>query len=68
MNLANKYELQKILYQEIREKFNLSAQFAIRAISKVVEAYKKDKTIKPVFRELGAIQCDKRNFSWKGGI
>lgn len=66
LNLANKYELQKHLYHEIREKFNLSAQFAIRAISKVVEAYKRDKSIKPVFRELGAIQYDQRNMSWKG--
>jgi len=66
LKLANKYELQKILYQDIREKFNLSAQFAIRVISKVVEAYKKDKTIKPVLRELGAIQYDQRNLSWKG--
>jgi len=33
LKLAKKYELQKILYQEIREKFNLSAQFAIRVIN-----------------------------------
>lgn len=66
LKLANKYELQKRFYQDIRQRFNLSAQFAIRVISKVVEAYKRDRTIKPVFRELGAIQYDQRNLSWKG--
>ncbi len=30
LKLANKFELQKQFYREIREKFNLSAQFAIR--------------------------------------
>lgn len=66
LKIANKYELQKRFYQDIRQRFNLSAQFAIRAISKVVEAYKRDRSIKPVFRELGAIQYDQRNLSWKG--
>lgn len=66
LRIANKYELQKRYYRQIRKQFNLSAQFAIRVISKVVEVYKRDKTIKPVFRELGAIQYDQRNLSWKG--
>ncbi|AFU57025.1 transposase, OrfB family [Candidatus Nitrososphaera gargensis Ga9.2] len=66
LKIANKVELQKRFYYQLREQFNLSAQFAVRVISKVVEAYKKDKRIKPVFRELGAIQYDQRNLSWKG--
>jgi putative transposase len=66
LKLANKYELQKLFYREIRERFNLSAQFAIRVISKVVEAYKKDKSRQPHFRLNGAIQYDQRNLSWKG--
>src|SRR3972149_4610630 len=66
LKIANKYELQKLFYKEIRSRFNLSAQFAIRVISKVVEAYKRDKTKKPVFRLDGAIQYDQRNLSWKG--
>ncbi len=52
LKLANKYELQKRFYHEIRERFQLSAQFAIRVISKVVEAYKRNKLIRPAFREL----------------
>lgn len=66
LKLANKYELQKLFYKEIREQFNLSAQFAIRVISKVVEAYKRDKSRQPRFRMNGAIQYDQRNLSWKG--
>lgn len=66
LKLANKYELQKLFYREMREQFKLSAQFAIRVISKVVEAYKRDKSRQPRFRLNGAIQYDQRNLSWKG--
>ena len=66
LKLGNKYELQKLFYRDIRERFNLSAQFAIRVISKVVEAYKRDKSRQPHFRLNGAIQYDQRNLSWKG--
>ena len=45
LKLANKVELQKRFYRQLREQFNLSAQFAIRVISKVVEAYKRDRSI-----------------------
>src|SRR5256885_9300506 len=48
--LANKFELQKIVYGDIRKRFNLSSQMAIRAISKVVDNYKRDRSIKPSFR------------------
>jgi len=66
LKCANKYELQKIFYRELRERFRLSAQFAIRVISKVVEAYKRDRTKQPRFKPLGAIQYDQRILSWKG--
>jgi predicted transposase len=61
LKLANKYKLHKEVYREVREKFNQSSQFAVRIIGKVVEVYKRDKTIKPKFRELGSIQYDQRN-------
>jgi putative transposase len=61
LKLSNKYKLHKQVYYDIREKFGLSSQFAVRIISKVVEAYKRDRKIKPKFRELGAIQYDQRN-------
>jgi IS605 OrfB family transposase len=63
---ANKVKLQHIVYRETRSKYGLSAQLTIRAISKVAEAYKRDKNVKPVFRSDGAIVYDQRILSWKG--
>lgn len=63
---ASKYRLQNIVYYKIRKKYGLPAQLAIRAISKVCEAYKRDKSIKPVFNPLGAVIYDQRILSWKG--
>ncbi len=63
---ANKIKLQQIVYRDVREKFGLSAQLAIRAIAKVAEAFKRDKSIKPEFRSDGAIVYDQRILSWKG--
>ncbi|WP_211224028.1 zinc ribbon domain-containing protein [Pseudonocardia asaccharolytica] len=54
------------MYGELREQFGLSAQLAVRAIAKACEAYKRDKTIQPVFRPLGAVPFDQRILSWKG--
>jgi putative transposase len=62
---ANKIRLQPLVYAGLRAEFGLSAQMAVRAIAKACEAYKRDKTIKPVFRELGAISYDQRILSWK---
>jgi putative transposase len=61
LRLSNKHKLQKEVYTQVRGRFGLTAQFAIRVISKVVEVYKRDKDIKPTFRELGSIQYDQRN-------
>jgi IS605 OrfB family transposase len=63
---ANKIRLQKLVYYTIRRKYGLSAQLTIRAISKVAEAYKRDKKTKPFFRKDGAIVYDQRILSWKG--
>ncbi|HEV2459887.1 MAG TPA: hypothetical protein VGS80_16135, partial [Ktedonobacterales bacterium] len=40
--MANKIELQKLVYYDICQRFGLSAQLVIRTISKVAEAYKRD--------------------------
>lgn len=63
---ASKFELQKIAYHGIRKDFGLSAQMTVRAISKVVEVYKRDKAIQPTFNPHGAIVYDERILSWKG--
>lgn len=63
---ANKIELQKRAYHAIRRDFGLGAQMTVLAIAKVVEAYKRDRTIQPTFRPHGAIVYDPRILSWKG--
>jgi len=65
MRTANKIELQKVVYYEVRDKFKLSAQLTIRAIAKVSEAYKRDKSIKPKFKPTGAIVYDQRILSFR---
>ena len=63
---ANKFKLQQLVYRDVSETFCLSAQHAIRAIAKVAEAYKRDKSIKPEFSPDGAIVYDQRILSWRG--
>ena len=63
---ANKTQLQALCYGRLRKEFGLSAQMAIRAIARACGAYKRDKTIQPVFRPLGAVAYDQRILSWKG--
>ena len=63
---ANKFELQKLVYGELRTTYKLPAQLAIRAISKASEAYKRDKSIQPHFKPEGALVYDSRVMSFKG--
>lgn len=60
----NQYRLHHIIYHDVRNSFNLSAQMTIRCISKVVGAYKLDKKTKRVFKPLGAITYDARILSY----
>ena len=62
---ANKIKIQQICYAEVRQRFDLSAQMAIRAIAKVCEAYKRDRRIKPTFHRHGAVVYDQRILTWK---
>jgi hypothetical protein len=64
--IANKFELQKLCYAELRERFSLSSQMAIRCIAQVVEAYKRDKDKRPKYRKHSAIPFDQRMMSFKG--
>jgi IS605 OrfB family transposase len=65
MGTANKMEIQKVVYYDVRDKFKLSAQLTIRAIAKVSEVYKRDRTIKPNFKPTGAIVYDQRILSFR---
>lgn len=61
---ANKYLLQRRYYAQMRADFGLGAQMAVRVIAKVCEAFKRDKTSRPVFKPRGAIVYDQRNASF----
>ena len=63
---ANRTRLQHAAYHTVRERFGLSAQMAVRAISKVCEAHKRDRSQRPEFRPHGAMVYDERIMSWKG--
>jgi IS605 OrfB family transposase len=58
--------IHKLAYAEIRSRFKVSAQMAVRAIGKAVECFARDKTVCPVFKPHGAITYDERIFSFKG--
>jgi hypothetical protein len=64
--LTTALNLQKLVYRELRATYRLSAQLAIRCISKVCEAYKRGKSIKPIFRPEGAVVYDQHVMSFKG--
>ena len=58
--------IHKRCYRELRDRFGLSAQMAVRAIGKAVETFKRDKRVCPVFRPDGAMTYDERLLGWKG--
>lgn len=62
----NKVAIQKLCYYEVREKFELSSQMAIRAISKVAESYKADKKTLHKFKSESAMVYDQRILSFDG--
>jgi len=57
--------LQKHLYREIRDKFSLSAQMAVRTVGKVSESYQTDWKCKHKFDPHGAMVYDQRILSFK---
>ena len=63
---ASKFVLQKLVYDQVRKQFGLSAQLTIRAIAKVVEAYKRDPSKQCFFKPTGAVVYDQRILSFKG--
>jgi IS605 OrfB family transposase len=58
--------IHKLAYREIRERFGLSAQMAVRAIGKAVECFHRDKTRCPAFKPRSAICYDNRILGFKG--
>ncbi len=60
-----KFQLQKLVYNDVRRIFDLTAQLVIRCIAKVTDAYKLDKKTKREFKPLGSIAFDSRILTWK---
>ena len=60
----NQFRLHKLVYRDVRNRFGLTAQVAVRCISKVADAYKLDKKRKRTFKPLGAITYDDRILRW----
>jgi len=61
----NRFELQKILYQYLRDEFCLPSQIAIKCIQKVAKTYIDDKSKLVEFYDLGSVNYDNRILSWK---
>ncbi len=64
--LANKIALQPMVYHELRDRFGLSSQMAVRAISSACEAYKTDRDAAPQFDAYAPMILDARLLSIKG--
>jgi IS605 OrfB family transposase len=60
-----KFQIQGLIYQDVRKTFDLTAQMVIRCIAKVTDAYKLDKKAKRTFKPHGSIAYDSRILSWK---
>lgn len=58
--------LHKLVYYDVRDKFNLSAQMVIRSIGKVSESYRIEKKTLHTFKKYSALVYDQRILSFKG--
>ncbi len=64
--IASKVILQQVAYSDLRARFHLPAQLAIRAISEACEAYKRDKSRAPSLQAESDVMYDSRMMSFKG--
>jgi IS605 OrfB family transposase len=58
--LFGQYGLHKIVYYDVKQRFNLTAQMVVRCIAKVADSYKKDTETQRHFRWNGAQPYDAR--------
>lgn len=63
---AGQVKLHHLAYRYLREHYGLSAQMAVRAIGKVAETYRKDKSKLVAFKPHSAMVYDQRILSFKG--
>lgn len=65
---TRQFALHKLTYAEVRSRFGLAAQVAVRSIAKVADAFKINRKVAPVFRRHAAQPYDERLFSFRGGM
>ena len=65
MKTFKKYDLHSLCYNDIRTRFGLSAQAAVRVIAKVADAYTLDNKTTRTFKPSGSIAYDDRILSWR---
>jgi putative transposase len=63
-NTFRQFDLHRLCYRETRKRFGISAQAAVRCISKVADAYKLDRQTKRSFRPMGSAAYDQRILSY----
>ncbi len=61
----NQFKVHHLVYHDLKKRTRLSAQVVIRCISKVIDAYKLNRTRKRSFKPLGGIAYDSRILSYK---
>ncbi len=61
------FNIHKIVYLSAKDKFNLSAQMVIRAISKVADSYQIQKAKQTFFKKHGSVAYDSRILTFKSG-
>ena len=64
-DILRTFDLHKLGYADIRERFGLAAQVAVRCVAKVADAYKLDKKVQRTFRPHAAQPYDDRIVSFK---
>ena len=63
---ANVFDLRRLCYEQVRDRFGLSSQMAQLAIKAASDAYKRDKSKRVRFRKHAAVPHDQRTMSFKG--
>lgn len=63
---TNKLTLQRLYYHELRSRFALPSQMAVRCLARVAGTYRRDKTICPTFRPDAAMPYDQRIMRFDG--
>lgn len=61
----SRYALQRLVYYELKSRFDLTAQAVVRTIAKVADAYKLDRKTKRTFSARGATAYDSRILRFK---